>query len=151
MGPGRTATVARSSYSPARRRENGSGFVRPRDPDTGVVMESKQVADLGAGCGPIDLVPRLEGQGYRAEEIERRRRWVEERTGCRLHHIGAYSIPGEAMRGNVENPVGAAQVPLGMAGPLLVHGEHARGEFYVPLATTEGALVRSYERGMVTL
>jgi hydroxymethylglutaryl-CoA reductase (NADPH) len=55
------------------------------------------------------------------------------------------------MRGNVENPVGAAQVPLGVAGPLLVRGEHAQGVFYVPLATTEGALVRSYERGMVAL
>jgi hydroxymethylglutaryl-CoA reductase (NADPH) len=55
------------------------------------------------------------------------------------------------MRGKVENPIGAAQVPLGIAGPLLVHGEHAQGTFYVPLATTEGALVRSYERGMVTL
>ena len=55
------------------------------------------------------------------------------------------------MRGNVENPIGAAQVPLGVAGPLLVRGEHAQGTFYVPLATTEGALVRSYERGMVAL
>jgi len=43
------------------------------------------------------------------------------------------------------------QMPLGVAGPLLVEGDHARGTFYVPLATTEGALVRSYERGMVAL
>jgi hydroxymethylglutaryl-CoA reductase (NADPH) len=42
-------------------------------------------------------------------------------------------------------------MPLGIAGPLLVEGGHARGTFYVPLATTEGALVRSYERGMVML
>ena len=80
-----------------------------------------------------------------------RRRWVEERTGARLAHVGACSIPGEALRGNVENPIGAVQVPLGVAGPLLVEGEHAGGIFYVPLATTEGALVRSYERGMVAL
>jgi len=39
-------------------------------------------------------------------------------------------------------------VPLGIAGPLLVNGEHAQGEFYVPMATAEGTLVASYNRGM---
>jgi hydroxymethylglutaryl-CoA reductase len=42
------------------------------------------------------------------------------------------------LQGNVENFTGAAQVPLGISGPLLVNGEHAEGEFYVPLATAEG-------------
>jgi len=42
-------------------------------------------------------------------------------------------------------------VPFGIAGPLLVDGEYAQGEFYVPLATTEGTLVASYNRGMKTL
>src|SRR5438105_3216454 len=55
------------------------------------------------------------------------------------------------MRGNIENAIGSVQMPLGIGGPLLIRGDHARGTFYVPLATTEGALVRSYERGMVTL
>ncbi|HSN89401.1 MAG TPA: hydroxymethylglutaryl-CoA reductase, partial [Thermoanaerobaculia bacterium] len=87
-----------------------------------------------------DLVPRLEGQGYTEEDLAARRRWVEERTGARLTHVGAATVSGEAMRGNVENPIGAVQVPLGIAGPLRVEGEHARGLFYVPLATTEGAL-----------
>jgi hydroxymethylglutaryl-CoA reductase len=52
---------------------------------------------------------------------------------------------------NIENFIGVAQVPVGIAGPLLVDGEHARGTFYVPLATTEGALVASYNRGMKLL
>lgn len=98
-----------------------------------------------------DLVPRFEEQGYSTEAIEARRRWVEEQTGARLDQVGASTISGEAMRGNIENPIGAVQVPLGVAGPLLVEGEHARGTFYVPLATTEGALVRSYERGMMAI
>jgi hydroxymethylglutaryl-CoA reductase (NADPH) len=44
--------------------------------------------------------------------------------------------------------MGAVQVPLGLAGPLLADGEHAKGEFYVPMATSEGTLVASYNRGM---
>ncbi|WP_157471971.1 hydroxymethylglutaryl-CoA reductase [Neolewinella persica] len=52
------------------------------------------------------------------------------------------------LRGNIENFIGMAQVPVGLAGPLLMQGSHARGEFKVPLATTEGALVASYSRGM---
>ena len=99
----------------------------------------------------IELVPRLKDQGYEADLVAQRRRWLEEKTGVSLPLVGACAIPTETMRGNVENPVGAAQMPLGIAGPLVVNGTHARGTFYVPLATTEGALVRSYERGMVML
>jgi hydroxymethylglutaryl-CoA reductase (NADPH) len=102
-------------------------------------------------AGARDLVPRLEGGGYSPDGVAARRRWVEAKTGARLAAVGAFSSPSEQMRGKVENPIGAAQVPLGVAGPLLVCGEHARGLFYVPMATTEGALVRSYERGMVAL
>jgi hydroxymethylglutaryl-CoA reductase (NADPH) len=99
----------------------------------------------------IELVPRFAGQGYGDEAVAQRRAWLEQIAGCPLPTIGASAIPGPSMRGNVENPIGAAQVPLGVAGPLRVRGEQADGTFYVPLATTEGALVRSYERGMVAL
>lgn len=99
----------------------------------------------------FDLLPRLKDQGYDTERVALRRTWVEERCGAALPHIGSYSFDPEAMRGNIENPIGVTQVPLGVAGPVLVHGQHARGAYYVPLATSEGALVRSYERGMVAL
>lgn len=49
--------------------------------------------------------------------------------------------------GNVENFAGWLRVPVGIAGPLRVQGVHARGDYHVPLATTEGALVASYHRG----
>ena len=100
---------------------------------------------------PLHLVPRMKQQGYAQPYVQRRRQWLEQKTGCRLAHIGAYSIPSDEMRGNIENPVGVAQMPLGVAGPLLIKGTNAQDVFYVPLATTEGALVRSYERGMVAL
>lgn len=98
-----------------------------------------------------DLVPRMKGQGYRDEDLSQRRSWVAEQTGVSFKHISASTLSGESMRGNIENPIGTVQMPVGIAGPLQIHGEHAQGTFYVPLATTEGALVRSYERGMVTI
>ncbi|MBI5105888.1 MAG: hydroxymethylglutaryl-CoA reductase [Solirubrobacterales bacterium] len=66
-------------------------------------------------------------------------------------HVGSYSFDPGVLPGNIEHFTGVAQVPIGVAGPLLVDGEHAQGEFYVPLATAEGTLVASYNRGMKLL
>ena len=95
-------------------------------------------------------IPRLEDD-YSPEAAGKRAEFVSSVTGARLSHTGRYSLDPAVVAGNVENFIGAAQVPIGMAGPLLVDGEHARGEFYVPLATTEGTLVASYNRGMKLL
>jgi hydroxymethylglutaryl-CoA reductase (NADPH) len=48
---------------------------------------------------------------------------------------------------NIEHFIGTVKVPVGVAGPLRVNGLFAQGEYYVPLATTEAALVASYSRG----
>lgn len=77
-----------------------------------------------------------------------RREFLRERTGVELDHVGRFSVGPETLPGNIENFIGVAQVPIGVAGPLHIDGEDARGDFYVPLATTEGTLVASYNRGM---
>jgi len=93
-------------------------------------------------------VPRDPAGDYTEELAARRRDFLVERTGADLRHTSSYSIDPGALPGNIENFTGVAQVPVGVAGPLRIEGEHARGDFYVPLATTEGTLVASYNRGM---
>ena len=93
-------------------------------------------------------VPRDREDDYTREAAERRADFVREQTGAELEHVTSYSFDPSVLTGNVEQFVGVAQVPIGVAGPLLVNGEHAQGEFYVPLATAEGTLVASYNRGM---
>ena len=48
---------------------------------------------------------------------------------------------------NIEHFIGTVRVPVGLIGPLRVNGLFAHGDYYVPLATTEAALVASYSRG----
>jgi hydroxymethylglutaryl-CoA reductase (NADPH) len=93
-------------------------------------------------------VPRDAKNDYTREAATRRAEFVREQTGASLEHVSSYSFDPEIVTGNVEQFLGVAQVPIGLAGPLLVNGEHAQGEFYVPLATAEGTLVASYNRGM---
>ena len=93
-------------------------------------------------------IPRSKDNDFTAEMVAQRRLFIAERSGCELEHVSTYSQDLEALAGNIENFTGVAQVPIGFAGPLLVQGEHAQGEFWVPLATTEGTLVASYNRGM---
>ena len=57
----------------------------------------------------------------------------------------AESIP--AYDANIENLIGTVKIPLGIIGPLRVNGIDAQGDFLIPLATSEAALVASYARG----
>jgi hydroxymethylglutaryl-CoA reductase (NADPH) len=93
-------------------------------------------------------IPRSKENDYTREMAEQRRRFVKERTGHSLEHVGSYSFDPKVLPGNIENFMGVAQVPIGLAGPLRINGEHAKGDFFVPMATSEGTLVASYNRGM---
>ena len=93
-------------------------------------------------------VPRDADDDYTEHMAERRRGFIQDKTNKPLQHVAHYSLEPSTLRGNVENFIGVAQVPIGLVGPLHIRGEHARGEVYVPLATTEGALVASFNRGM---
>ncbi len=82
------------------------------------------------------------------ESVDIRRKFIETVSNTNLDHLSKYSLSmEEALKRNIENPIGTVQIPVGIAGPLEVHGEHADGDYYIPLATSEGALVASVNRG----
>ena len=95
-----------------------------------------------------ESIPRDREDDYTAETARAKRDFVEQQTGAKLAHLGQFSSPPELVSGNCENFMGMAQMPVGVTGPLLINGQYAQGEFLVPLATTEGTLIASYNRGM---
>jgi hydroxymethylglutaryl-CoA reductase (NADPH) len=93
----------------------------------------------------------LKNRGKTRADIEERRKAVEEYTQVKLASIASYTIDPIFANKNIENMIGTTQVPLGYAGPIRVNGHHAHGEFIVPLATTEGALLATVNRGCTAL
>jgi hydroxymethylglutaryl-CoA reductase (NADPH) len=80
-----------------------------------------------------------------------RRQIVGERTGTSLDAVSNYGVDAAAAENNIENMLGTVQIPLGVAGPLPVEGADGERETYLPIATTEGALVASVNRGCAAL
>ena len=93
-------------------------------------------------------IPRSSEDDYSSEIVAERQQFIERQTGAKLNHTKQYSFEPHDMSGNIENFFGVAQIPVGIAGPLLVNGEYAQGEFFVPMATVEGTMLASYNRGM---
>lgn len=90
--------------------------------------------------------------------VKERRTALEKERNISLNHTGSFSIDEErASSRHCENMIGVTQVPLGVAGPLTVASMSVyyddsfhtfnEGEYYLPLSTTEGALVASINRG----
>jgi len=85
------------------------------------------------------------------KDIEKRINFIENFSEVKLNYITEKKLIQdlEVFRGNIENYIGVSKIPIGLVGPLKVKGLHAYGVFYVPMATTEGALVASYTRGSI--
>lgn len=87
------------------------------------------------------------------DDVDRDRRQERlrllESRGLRLDIVAGRrtSMDAAAYQERIENFVGLACLPVGVVGPLRIRGAHAEGDFYVPMATTEGALVASCTRG----
>lgn len=108
-----------------------------------------KVDDAIAGdTAHITRIPRDNEDDYTDAIIKKRQKFIEKYSGKKYEHLFKYSIDPHITKGNIENFTGVVQVPLGFAGPIQIHGEHAKGKFIVPMATSEGTLVASYNRGI---
>ena len=112
------------------------------------VTDELQPDELATASAEQPAIPRSPVNDYTPEAIDNRQQFLRDFTQTQPQHLTQYSFDPAVMQGKCENFVGVAQVPIGLAGPLRINGEHAQGDFLIPLATTEGTLVASYNRGM---
>lgn len=87
-------------------------------------------------------------KSYESEDVKKKIEILSKWTDVPLEHIKSWSYGTNFFKGNIENPIGTVQIPLGIAGPILVKGDCADGSYFIPMATTEGALVLTYDFGM---
>ncbi len=87
--------------------------------------------------------------GWNEEARQKRLHFLKEETGLSLPYLSGEKVfnDPESLKGNIEQYIGMTQIPTGVIGPMKIQGTVAQGDFYVPLATSEGALIASYNRG----
>lgn len=105
-------------------------------------IRDKSVAESKNDRLPVELNATKEGQQNRLD-------FLNKETGTSLSSLTGKQafVDLSQLDGNIENYIGMSTLPTGVIGPLRVIGSAARGDFFVPLATSEGALVASYHRG----
>ncbi len=110
---------------------------------------------------PESLAERVRNGELRFYELEdhadadvaaaARRLLVEEQSGADLETTSDYAFPADRADSNIENMIGATQIPVGAVGPVQIDGGRLDGDRYLPMATTEGALLASVNRGCTAL
>lgn len=102
----------------------------------------------------------LEGRIYKEEKdwekanffaSSLRLEYMEEKTKTKLPYIRKGYFPtssSEKLTTGIEQKIGGALIPLGFAGPMRINGEHAKGDFFIPVATNEAALIAGLNRGI---
>jgi hydroxymethylglutaryl-CoA reductase (NADPH) len=103
---------------------------------------------IAADSAHIMRIPRNNEDDYNSRVVLERQKFVEKYAQKKFDHLFKFSFDPHLAQGNIENFTGVVQVPLGFAGPIRINGEYAKGEFIIPLATSEGTLVASYNRGI---
>lgn len=120
------------------------------------LIKSQRISELSNNLQqkPLQILenyPVIPPNGhYTADGQNKRINLIEVLKGCSLDYLKGTKQFREnhQLQGNIEHYVGMTQVPTAVVGPVLVNGSVANGYYFIPLATTEGALVASYNRGI---
>ncbi|WP_250657928.1 phosphotransferase [Alkalimarinus coralli] len=97
-------------------------------------------------------LPKVPARGVYSEEARLERlAFIRENTDAELTAVEKNSFDANKLMSNIEAFIGSVEVPVGVAGPLLINGQNVNGLMYAPMATSEGALVASATRGATVL
>ncbi|MDP3921715.1 MAG: response regulator [Candidatus Omnitrophota bacterium] len=94
-----------------------------------------------------EMVLKKIRKSYEPADVQKKASILSKKLNVPLQHIKGCTYDTNHFKGNIENPIGIVQIPLGLIGPLAINGNHAKGDFWVPLATSEGALSLTYDLG----
>lgn len=97
-------------------------------------------------------LPKVPARGLYTEQARQERlTFARQQTGAMLGEVEQTRLDPRKLISNIEAFIGTVEIPVGMAGPLHIKGEHAVGLYYAPMATSEGALLASATRGATAL
>ena len=133
------------------------GIMRPMTGKCGLTREhvarilgSESLENAARRLRPdMDALPHVPAGSAKVSAQRARALWDDIGGDPALREILLERAPDELAlyQGNIENAIGLLRMPIGLAGPLRVNGMAAKGDYPIPLATTEAALVASYHRG----
>lgn len=107
---------------------------------------AKKQKQKSVSLNPINRLPTE--LKVTAEGINKRLSILKKETGKDFPFLTeAPAFNFDQLEGNIENFIGMTMIPTGVIGPLNIQGTAANGNFFIPLATSEGALIASFHRG----
>jgi len=119
-------------------------------PSVNAVLESNQ---LMATQSNVFSWQALSTSEVVKEQVAARQEWLQaQNKSADLAQLFKTDFELDSIaKKNCENVIGSVEIPVGVAGPLSIHTENWQSQAVIPLATTEGALVASINRGCKAL